>query len=97
MRIKPDIREAQMINYKNIIQNPTGKTADEINQAKMRKEFLENIGKEDEKGIVDFALKGVGLDRATLSDPKNEKEKFDKLANDVIQRALLINKHMIDN
>lgn len=94
MRIKPEIREKQLAYYTDIVNNPSGKTAEEVNTAKARKEFLEQIGKNDQKGIVHLALTGVGLPWSELSKPENKDIPFTKQANEVISRALNIGTYM---
>lgn len=88
MIIKPDVRDNQLAYYNDIISHPAGKTAEEVNQAKARKEFLERIGKNDKNRVIDLALRGVWLSWEELNKPENKDKAFNDQATNVIQRSL---------
>ncbi|MEI6119196.1 MAG: hypothetical protein WCP92_08610 [bacterium] len=73
MKIDPD-------KYETIV--TTFKTGSKKNAAGAK--FLESIGKDDDKHLMDLALNGMGITRENIQDDSKKTEKFDDKATDVI-------------
>ncbi len=48
--------------------------------------FLESMGKDDEKHVLDLALTGMGVTREQIQSDSNKDKKFDKIASEAIAR-----------
>ena len=59
--------------------------------------FLESIGKDDEKHVLDLGLTGMGITREQLQNDSNKDKKFDNTASDAIARLGSVSTFMEDN
>lgn len=59
--------------------------------------FLESIGKNDEKHVLNLGLTGMGVKREQMEDDTNKDKKFNTNASDTIIRLCLVNGFMEKN
>ena len=56
--------------------------------------FLESIGKDDEKHVIDLGLNGMGITREQIEDDANKDKKFDKAASNAIANLATVVSYM---
>lgn len=83
MKIDPNKYDALVNTFKNWSkQNPAGA------------KFLESIGKDDKKNMMDLALKGMGITRENIQDDNNKDKKFNEAASKSIARLGSVSEYM---
>lgn len=56
--------------------------------------FLETVGKNDDKNLIDLALTGMGIERTDIQDENKKDNKFDESASEAIVRLRSITTYM---
>lgn len=83
MKINPDKYDSLVDMFKNgSKKNPAGA------------KFLESIGRDDKKNMIDLALKGMGITRETIQDNSNKDKKFNESASKAIARLGSVSTYM---
>jgi len=59
--------------------------------------FLESVGKNDDKNIINLALTGMGITRENIQDTDKADSKFDKSASDSIIRLREVTEYLEKN
>ncbi len=85
MKINPDHYQILVDQFK------TGSKKNEAGAA-----FLESIGKNDKKNIIDLALGGMGITREQLQDNSNKDKKFNETASEAIVRLQSVSQFMTE-
>ena len=83
MKIDPDKYETLLTTFK---------TGTKKNEAGAK--FLESIGKNDDKHMIDLALKGMGVTREKIQDDTNKSNKFNDAATGAITRLGRVSAYM---
>jgi len=71
------------------------KTGDKKNEAAAT--FLDTVGKDDKKNMIDLALTGMGITRENIQDETKADNKFDKSASDAIIRLREVSEYLETN
>jgi 16S rRNA G527 N7-methylase RsmG len=58
--------------------------------------FLESMGKNDDKNMIDLALNGMGITRNKIEDDTNKEKKFDETASKAIARLRSVSDYMTE-
>ncbi len=71
------------------------KTGDKKNEAAAT--FLDTVGKDDKKNMIDLALTGMGITRENIQDETKADNKFDKSASYAIIRLREVSEYLETN
>ena len=85
--------DAMLAEAKADKENPITLPKDKATAA-AREAFLEKIGKDDKKGIIDLALTSMGITWNKLNDTANSKNTFSESAEKYIQKAIALGNFM---